>query len=263
MLSIEHVYFNYGKVPTLEDVSIEIKDGQSICVIGANGAGKSTLAKVISGILKPASGKILVDNVDVAGKQAHAMVNKGIALVPEGRQLFVRQPVKVNLELGAYHLKGAKRKEMKQDLEYIYNIFPRLKERQDQIAGLLSGGEQQMLAIGRALMAKPQLLILDEPSMGLSPILVEEIVSIILKLKEQGTSILLIEQNANMALDITEFGYVMESGKIILTGASDELVHNPMVQHAYLGEANSDDQKHEQVHADKQRMLPSWLRLKK
>ena len=262
MLSVQNIYFNYGKVRTLEDISFEIKDGQSICVIGPNGAGKTTLSKVICGILKPLSGKVLMDGKDIASKAAHLVVQEGIALVPEGRELFSRQSVKVNLELGAYHLKKISRADLNKEMDAIFDIFPLLKERQDQIAGSLSGGEQQMLAIGRALMARPCLLILDEPSMGLSPILVQEIASIISSLKTQGTSIILIEQNAHMALEITETGYVLESGRVVLSGASESLARNPMVQHAYLG-LNQGSRTEAQERKEKIRNVPPWLRIKK
>ena len=262
MLSVQNIYFGYGKVRTLEDISLEIKDGHSICVIGPNGAGKTTLSKVICGILKPVSGKILMDGKDIAGRAAHQVVREGIALVPEGRELFSKQSVRVNLELGAYHLKKISRADLKGEMDVVFDMFPRLKERQEQIAGSLSGGEQQMLAIGRALMARPTLLMLDEPSMGLSPILVQEIASTISSLKTKGTAIILIEQNAHMALDITEAGYVLESGRVVLSGASESLVRNPMVQRAYLG-LNQESRTEAQERKEEIRNVPPWLRIKK
>ena len=263
MLAVNHIFFNYGKVRTLEDINLEIKDGRSICVIGANGAGKTTLAKVISGILKPLSGDIVMNGKEITGKPAHSIVKEGISLVPEGRDLFVRQSVRVNLELGAYHLRGICKKEQNNQVEKIFKIFPILKERQNQIAGSLSGGEQQMLAIGRALMAKPRLLILDEPSKGLSPILVEEIASTITQLISQGTSIILIEQNAHLALDITDMGYVIESGRITLSGPSSELTNNQMVQEAYLGISGGKGKSSGTSQSIPRREVPNWICTKK
>ena len=262
MLSVQSIYFAYGEVRTLQDVSLEVMDGQSICVIGPNGAGKTTLSRVICGILKPVSGRIIMDGRDIAGRAAHRVVREGIALVPEGRDLFYKQSVRVNLELGAFHLKRLSRAELKRQIDDIFEKFPRLRERQEQIAGFLSGGEQQMLAIGRALMARPTLIVLDEPSMGLSPILVEQIASIIAKLKSAGTSIILIEQNAHMALEITEGGYVLESGRVTVSGTSESLMRNPMVRHAYLG-LDQESRRDAQQRRKEIGKMPSWLRVTK
>ena len=226
-----HVY--YGAIHALQGITFHVDEGEIVTLIGANGAGKSTTLSTISGLLRAQSGSIRFKGADIGLVPAEQIVRKGIAQAPEGRKIFAPLTVLENLEMGAYT--RSSRSEIAHSLERVFQSFPRLKERQKQLGGTLSGGEQQMLAIGRALMAQPQLLLMDEPSMGLSPILVEEIFNIIQEINSQGTSILLVEQNAQMALSVAHRGYVLETGLIVLEGEGDELLHNPTVIQAYLG----------------------------
>lgn len=205
-------------------------------IIGANGAGKTTLLRTISGIYRPQSGSVSFENRDITKLPPEKIVSLGVSQVPEGRQVFVQQPVEVNLELGAFHRRNRPNREIKEDFEFIYSLFPVLKERARQIAGTLSGGEQQMLAIGRALMARPKLLLLDEPSMGLAPLIVKEIFEVLVELSRKGTTILLVEQNAKMALRIAQRGYVMETGRVVLSDVASRLLETDEVKMVYLGQ---------------------------
>jgi branched-chain amino acid transport system ATP-binding protein len=233
MLNIKGIDVFYGNIHALKGVSLEINEGEIVTLIGANGAGKSTLLKTISGLLKPKDGEIIFEGGSIAGKVAQAIVKKGISHVPEGRRIFAGMTVEENLELGAYLRKD--KKGIREDFEKVYGLFPRLLERKKQQAGTLSGGEQQMLAMGRALMAKPRLLLLDEPSMGLAPLLVKTIFEIIREINKTGTTILLVEQNANMALSIADRAYVIETGKIVAAGTAEELNQSDQIRNAYLG----------------------------
>ncbi|MDO4490907.1 MAG: ABC transporter ATP-binding protein [Lachnospiraceae bacterium] len=232
LLKAEDVHVYYGSIHAIKGVSFEVNEGEIVTLIGANGAGKSTTLNTVSGLLKPRSGIIEFDGQSLVGVPASKMVNKGLALCPEGRRVFLQMTVEENLEMGAFtRPKG----EIKDSIAEVYDRFPRLKERYKQVSGTLSGGEQQMLAMGRALMSKPKLLMLDEPSMGLAPILVDQIFQIIKELNDAGTTILLVEQNAQMALSIADRGYVLETGTIAATGTGEALLHDPAVQKAYLG----------------------------
>ncbi|CAN7192561.1 ABC transporter ATP-binding protein [Peribacillus frigoritolerans] len=233
MLKIEDINVYYGNIQALKGVSMEINEGEIVTLIGANGAGKSTLLKTISGLLKPKQGKVLFEGDSIGGKAAQAIVKLGISHVPEGRRVFANMTVAENLELGAYLRKD--KGGIHKDMEKVYELFPRLLERIKQQAGTLSGGEQQMLAMGRALMAKPRLLLLDEPSMGLAPLLVKQIFNIIQEISESGTTILLVEQNANLALSIADRAYVVETGRIVLSGNAEELTSSEEIKMAYLG----------------------------
>ncbi|AKP45729.1 MULTISPECIES: ABC transporter ATP-binding protein [Bacillus] len=233
MLKIEDIHVYYGNIHALKGVSLDIHQGEIVTLIGANGAGKSTLLKTISGLLKPKSGKIEYENQSIMGKPAQAIVKMGISHVPEGRRIFANMSVQENLELGAFLRKD--KDEIRKDYEKVFQLFPRLQERWKQQAGTLSGGEQQMLAMGRALMARPKLLLLDEPSMGLAPLLVKTIFRIIQEINETGTTILLVEQNANMALSVADRAYVIETGKVVLSGTPEELNESDQIKHAYLG----------------------------
>ncbi|MFY4776460.1 ABC transporter ATP-binding protein [Metabacillus sp. RGM 3146] len=233
MLNIQDLNVYYGNIHALKGVSLEINQGEIVTLIGANGAGKSTLLKTVSGLLKPKQGKILYEEQSICGKAAQWIVKKGISHVPEGRRVFANMSVEENLELGAYLRKD--KAGIKSDFDRVYHLFPRLLERRKQHAGTLSGGEQQMLAMGRALMAEPRLLLLDEPSMGLAPLLVQTIFRIIKEINETGTTILLVEQNANMALSVADRAYVIETGKVVLSGSSDELYTSDEIKMAYLG----------------------------
>ncbi|KRF54346.1 ABC transporter ATP-binding protein [Bacillus sp. Soil745] len=233
MLKIEDINVYYGNIQALKGVSMEINEGEIVTLIGANGAGKSTLLKTISGLLKPKQGKVLFEGDSIGGKAAQAIVKLGISHVPEGRRVFANMTVAENLELGAYLRKD--KAGIHKDMEKVYELFPRLLERIKQQAGTLSGGEQQMLAMGRALMAKPRLLLLDEPSMGLAPLLVKQIFNIIQEISESGTTILLVEQNANLALSIADRAYVVETGRIVLSGNAEELTSSEEIKMAYLG----------------------------
>ncbi|WP_110927041.1 ABC transporter ATP-binding protein [Bacillus massiliglaciei] len=233
MLKIEGIDVYYGNIQALKDISMEINQGEIVTLIGANGAGKSTLLKTISGLLKPKKGKLHFEGRPIGGSAAQSIVKKGISHVPEGRRVFANMSVEENLELGAFLRKD--KKAIKEDMEKVYELFPRLKERLKQQSGTLSGGEQQMLAMGRALMAKPRLLLLDEPSMGLAPLLVKQIFKIIEEINETGTTILLVEQNANLALSIADRAYVVETGRIVLSGTAAELNDSEDIKKAYLG----------------------------
>lgn len=234
MLQIRDLHVNYGAISALHGISLEVKQGEIVTLIGANGAGKSTTLRAISGLVKPRSGIIDFDGHDIAGMPAHLIVDRGLALSPEGRMVFANLTVMENLRMGAYRRKDTKN--FPKDLDYIFSIFPRLKEREQQTAGTLSGGEQQMLAIGRALMSKPKCLMLDEPSLGIAPILVQTIFEKIVEVnRELGLTILLVEQNANLALEISHRGYVLETGRITLADSAAALRENPEVQACYLG----------------------------
>lgn len=233
MLEVENVHVYYGNIHALRGVSLTVEEGEIVTLIGANGAGKSTTLFTISGLLKPRDGTIRLEGDDLRIYPAHEVVAKGVCQVPEGRRIFTRLTVQENLEMGAFT--RTDRAGIKQDLERAFNLFPRLKERRNQVGGTLSGGEQQMLATARALMSRPRLLLLDEPSMGLAPILVEAIFDIVREINSQGTTILLVEQNAQMALQIAHRGYVLESGVVALSDTAENLRQNEMVQKVYLG----------------------------
>ena len=233
MLKIDTIHVYYGAIHALKGVSLEVHKGEIVTLIGANGAGKSTTLRTVSGLLAPKSGGIFFLGENIAGMPAHEIVKHGISQVPEGRRIFAEMSVQENLEMGAFTRKD--KAGVEKDFEIVYNRFPRLKERRKQQAGTLSGGEQQMLAMGRALMSRPKLLLLDEPSMGLAPLLIREIFSIIEDINREGTTVLLVEQNANMALSIAHRAYVMETGRITLQGAAKELAASEDVRKAYLG----------------------------
>ena len=233
MLKIDNIHVYYGAIHALKGVSLEVHKGEIVTLIGANGAGKSTTLRTVAGLLAPKSGGISFLGENIAGMPAHEIVKHGISQVPEGRRIFAEMSVQENLEMGAFTRKD--KAGVEKDFEIVYNRFPRLKERRKQQAGTLSGGEQQMLAMGRALMSRPKLLLLDEPSMGLAPLLIKEIFSIIEDINREGTTVLLVEQNANMALSIAHRAYVMETGRITLQGAAKELAASEDVRKAYLG----------------------------
>ena len=233
MLKIKNINVSYGGIKALQDVSLEVPEGKVVTLIGANGAGKSTLLKSIAGIVTPDSGSIEFLGNNIAGIKVYKTVGEGIALVPEGRKVFTDLTVAENLKIGSF-LRNDK-KEIEKDMEWIYSLFPRLKERSWQYAGTLSGGEQQMLAVGRALMSRPKLMMMDEPSLGLAPLVVQDIFSIIKEVNKSGVTILLIEQNANMALKTADLAYVLETGKIVLSGSGKDLLENESVKEAYLG----------------------------
>ena len=235
LLDLENVHVHYGAIHALKGVTIAVEPGQIVTLVGANGAGKSTTLRAISGLLRPSQGAIRFQGKPLAGCPAHEIVGLGISHVPEGRIVFANLSVEDNLELGAYLRKD--RAGIAADRKKIYAIFPRLEERRRQASGTLSGGEQQMLAIGRALMARPKLLLMDEPSLGLAPILVREIFRVIREIREQGMTIVLVEQNARMALSVADRGYVLETGVVCLADRADALLQNPEVQAAYLGGA--------------------------
>lgn len=233
MLKVDDINVYYGNIRALNGVSLDINEGEIVTLIGANGAGKSTLLKTISGLLKPKMGKILYKDQSIGGKPVQSIVKMGISHVPEGRRVFANMSIEENLQLGAYLRKD--KEGIKKDFDKVYELFPRLLERKKQLSGTLSGGEQQMLAMGRALMARPQLLLLDEPSMGLAPILVKQIFSIIEEINKTGTTILLVEQNANLALSIANRAYVIETGRVVLSGTATELNASEEIKKAYLG----------------------------
>ena len=234
MIKIDDLVVSYGGIEALKGVSLEVPSGKIVTLVGANGAGKSTTLKSIVGLVKPKSGSINYEGTDLTKLKTEAMVKEGIALVPEGRRVFTDLTVLENLKIGAYLRKD--KKGIEEDLEKVYSLFPRLKERAWQVSGTLSGGEQQMLAIGRALMCRPKLIMMDEPSLGLAPIIVKELFGIIKKINEEGMTVLLIEQNANAALKIADIGYIMETGRIILKGEGKDLVNNEEIKKAYLGD---------------------------
>ncbi|WP_418842529.1 ABC transporter ATP-binding protein [Phascolarctobacterium faecium] len=233
MLKVDNIDVYYGAIHAIKGISIEVPKGEIVTLVGSNGAGKSTTLRTISGLMKPKNGTILFEDKNIVGVPAHKIVGMGLCQVPEGRHVFANMSVMENLELGAY-LRNDK-DGIARDLEDVFKKFPRLLERKDQISGTLSGGEQQMLAMGRALMSRPRLLLLDEPSMGLAPLLVKEIFNIITEINESGTTVLLVEQNANMALSIADKAYVLETGRIALAGTAQELASSEAVRKAYLG----------------------------
>ena len=232
MLKVNDIHVYYGAIHAIKGVSFQVNEGEIVTLIGANGAGKTTTLNTVAGLLHPKMGNVEFEGQPLSGIPAHKVVSKGLALVPEGRRVFLQMSVEDNLEMGAFTQPNST---IKSGLERVYEQFPRLKERRRQIAGTLSGGEQQMLAMGRALMSSPKLMMLDEPSMGLAPILVEQIFEIIQNLHKAGTTILLVEQNAQMALSVADRGYVLETGKIVATGTGAELLSNEAVKKAYLG----------------------------
>jgi branched-chain amino acid transport system ATP-binding protein len=233
MLEVKDIHTYYGNIHALKGISLTVEQGEIVTLIGSNGAGKTTTLRSICGLQKPRTGSIQLNGEDLNSYKAHQIVSKGVAMVPEGRGIFARLTVAENLDLGAYTRND--RTAIQEDLERVFTIFPRLKERQRQVAGTLSGGEQQMLATGRALMTRPRLLLMDEPSMGLAPVLVEAIFDVIKAINKEGTTILLVEQNALMALSIAHRGYVIQTGQIVLQDTAANLKNNEMVQKAYLG----------------------------
>ena len=234
LLEIKNLHTYYGHIHALKDVSLNVDKGEIVTLIGANGAGKSTMLKTTSGLLRPRQGTIRLDGEDLTSYSPHEIVAKGVVQVPEGRRVFGRLTVMENLEMGAFSCTD--RRLINANLERVFTLFPRLKERQKQVAGTLSGGEQQMLATGRALMANPRVLLMDEPSMGLAPVLVDSIFGTIKQLHASGTTILLVEQNARMALQVANRGYVLQSGVVVLSDTAENLRNNEMVRQAYLGE---------------------------
>lgn len=233
LLELKNVEAAYGNIKALKGINLSVPEGKIVTLIGANGAGKSTTMKTIMGIMKPISGDILFKGESIAGMKTHNIVKKGVVLVPEGRQILQNMSVRENLEMGAYQRKDPEG--IKEDLSKVFERFPRLFERQNQFGGTLSGGEQQMLAIGRAVMAKPEVMLLDEPSMGLAPLVVQQIFDVIRDINKMGTTVLLVEQNARKALQIADYAYVMETGRIVMEGPAQEVASNPDVMAAYLG----------------------------
>ncbi len=234
MLEVKDLVVNYGVIQALKGISFEVKEGEVVALIGANGAGKTTTLQTISGMLSPTSGQVLLEGTDITKIPGHKIVSMGMAHVPEGRRVFAQLTVLENLKMGAYT--RSDKKEIADTLEKVYESFPRLKERQNQMAGTLSGGEQQMLAMGRALMSQPRIVLMDEPSMGLSPIYVEEIFNIIQSISNAGTTVLLVEQNAKKALAIADRAYVLETGNVVLSGDAKTLMNDDSIKKAYLGE---------------------------
>ena len=233
LLEVRDVHSFYGNIHALKGLSITVEEGEIVTLIGANGAGKTTTLRTICGVIKPRQGSVSLEGEDLEAFKIHEIVNKGVALVPEGRRIFSRLTVYENLEMGAYHRTDSDG--IAEDFDRVFVLFPRLEERRDQVAGTLSGGEQQMLATARALMAHPRLMLMDEPSMGLAPVLVESIFETIQEINREGTTILLVEQNAHMALQVAHRGYVLQTGEIVLDGSAETLRNNPMVQKSYLG----------------------------
>ena len=233
LLEVNDIHTYYGNIHALKGISLTVDEGEIVTLIGANGAGKTTTLRAISGLIEPRQGNISFGGEDIQKYAAHDLVFKGIAMVPEGRGIFGKMSVLENLEMGAYHRND--KEGIQKDLEWVFEILPRLKEREKQVAGTLSGGEQQMLATARALMSKPSLMLMDEPSMGLAPVLVEAIFDVIEKINQEGTTILLVEQNATMALSVANRGYVLQTGEIVLSDTAENLKKNEMVQKAYLG----------------------------
>ena len=231
MLKIEGLSVSYGGIKAVRNISFDVPDGKIVTLIGANGAGKSTTLRAISGLVKPQSGKILFNDEDITGMDSAQIVKRGITLVPEGRRIFPNLTVYENIRIGAYLRKS----DWVKDVDWVYSLFPRLQERSWQAAGTLSGGEQQMLAVARALISRPKLIMMDEPSLGLAPLIIKDIFEIIKEIRKQGVTVLLIEQNANMALKIADVGYVLEPGQITLSGSGQDLLSNPDVKAAYLG----------------------------
>ncbi|HEX9677050.1 MAG TPA: ABC transporter ATP-binding protein [Anaerolineales bacterium] len=233
MLEVRDIHAYYGNIHALKGLSLEVEQGEIVTLIGANGAGKSTTLRTICGLMKPRQGSVHLEGEDLSAYKAHQIVYKGVSMVPEGRGVFSKLSVMENLDMGAFH--RTDKEAIEQDRQRAFTLFPRLKERRNQVAGTLSGGEQQMLATARALMARPRLLLMDEPSMGLAPVLVESVFETIKEINREGTTILLVEQNAHMALQVARRGYCMQTGEIVLSGGCTTLAMNPMVQKAYLG----------------------------
>lgn len=234
MLTLENVSVNYGAIKALTGVSLHVEKGEVVTLIGANGAGKSTTLRTITGLLEPAEGRVVYEGEDISGRATHKLVARGISMSPEGRGVFANLTVRENLQMGAYLQKN--KSQIASDMEHAFHLFPRLKERESQNAGTLSGGEQQMLAMGRALMSRPRLLLLDEPSLGLAPLVVHTIFQAIEEIRGKGTTILLVEQNANAALKHSDRAYVLETGQIVMEGPSSDLAADPRIKEAYLGE---------------------------
>jgi branched-chain amino acid transport system ATP-binding protein len=233
LLELQSVHTYYGNIHALKGINIKVEEGQIVSLIGSNGAGKSTTLRTISCLMNPRQGKVIYRGEDISTARANNLISKGIAMVPEGRGVFAKLTVDENLELGAYYRND--KNGIRQDMQVMYGIFPRLQERRKQLAGTMSGGEQQMLAMARAMMARPKLLLLDEPSMGLAPVLVDGVFDTIKDIKSQGTTILLVEQNAHIALQVADYGYVLQSGEIVLEDEAKALQNNPVVQKTYLG----------------------------
>ncbi len=236
LLKVTDLVVSYGGIEALKGISFEVEEGQIVTLIGANGAGKSTTLRTISGLVQPKNGRIYFEGRDITDYGTQKIVENGIAMVPEGRRVFANLTVLENLRIGAYLRKD--KEVIEEDIQYVYELFPRLKERSWQLAGTLSGGEQQMLAVGRAVMTRPKLIMMDEPSLGLAPLVVKDIFKIILTLKSTGMTVLLIEQNANAALHACDYAYVMETGRITMTGTGEELLSSAAIQEAYLGKTN-------------------------
>jgi branched-chain amino acid transport system ATP-binding protein len=234
LLSLEQLQVSYGGIRAVKGVDLEVNAGELVCLIGANGAGKTTTLKAVTGLVRSASGRIVYDGVDIAGMRVHEIARRGLALVPEGRGVFAQLSIEENLAMGAYARND--RAAVASDVERAFTLFPRLKERRSQTAGTLSGGEQQMLAIARALMSRPKLLLLDEPSMGLAPLMVERIFEVIRSIAAEGVTLLLVEQNARLALEVSHRGYVLEGGVVSISGQAHSLLGNPRIREAYLGE---------------------------
>ena len=234
LIALEGLQVAYGGIRAVKGISLEVQPGELVCLIGANGAGKTTTLRAITGMLHPVAGRIVYEGRDIAGLKPHVISRQGLALVPEGRGVFAQLTIEENLAMGAYARRD--RPGVAADVERAFSLFPRLKERRKQTAGTLSGGEQQMLAISRALMSRPKLLLLDEPSMGLAPLMVERIFEVIRSISAEGVTLLLVEQNARLALEVSDRGYVLESGLVTLSGAAASLLHDPRIREAYLGE---------------------------
>lgn len=234
VLELQSVDTHYGPIQILHDVNVVVYPGEIVCLLGGNASGKTTTLKTILGYVEPSNGSVFLDGQKISGLPTQAIVDRGISMVPENRRLFKRMTVRENLEIGAFL--RTDRKKIEEDLENVFQLFPRVKERLNQRAGTLSGGEQQMVAVGRALMARPKVLLMDEPSMGLAPILVEQNFEIIQRINEEGTTVFVVEQNANMALSIADRGYVLQTGRIVLSDTADNLIHNEQMRQAYLGE---------------------------
>jgi branched-chain amino acid transport system ATP-binding protein len=235
LLELRHVYTHYGPIAVLKNVNVDIYPGEIVCLLGGNASGKTTTLKTVLGYVEPTEGDVVLDGERLNGLPTRAVVDRGVSMVPENRRLFKRMTVRENLEMGAFLRND--RQAIENDLEDIFKLFPRLKERLNQLAGTLSGGEQQMVAVGRALMARPKVLLMDEPSMGLAPILVEQSFEIIQRINQEGTTVFVVEQNANMALSIADRGYVLQTGRIVLADTAENLRNNEMMRQAYLGEA--------------------------
>jgi branched-chain amino acid transport system ATP-binding protein len=234
LLVLDRLEVAYGGIRAVKGIDIEVRPGETVCVIGANGAGKTTTLRAITGLVRSAGGRIVYDGTDIAGLKVHEIARRGLALVPEGRGIFAQLTVDENLAMGAYARED--KAQVAQDIDRSFTLFPRLKERRTQVAGTLSGGEQQMLAIARALMSRPRLLLLDEPSMGLAPLMVERIFEVVRAIAAEGVTLLLVEQNARLALEASDRGYVLESGSVAISGEAKALLGDPRVRHAYLGE---------------------------